>query len=100
MGLDIYFYVGDKEIDSKHLGITHNLNTLVDELGQLKGKPYYEVIWRPDELFNVKNGEVPISLIFPMLQSLIKDYMKVKMIYISIYHKTVGELWMIWKNSC
>lgn len=73
MGLDIYFYDGDKELDYKHLGITHNLNTLVDELGQLKGKPYYKVIWRPDELFDVENGEVPISLIFPMLQSLIKD---------------------------
>ena len=47
MGLNIYFLdeVGeDVEIES-HLRITHNLNSVVSELGLLLGLPYYEVIW-------------------------------------------------------
>ena len=45
MGLDIYFYddVGENarevEIES-HLKITHNLNTVVSELGLLAKQPY------------------------------------------------------------
>lgn len=47
MGLNIYFYgsKNGKELECGRLGITHNLNTIVDELGKLVGKPYYEVIW-------------------------------------------------------
>lgn len=50
MGLNIYFYdgVGEdaKEIEiESYLQITHNLNSVVDELGKLVGLPYYEVIW-------------------------------------------------------
>ena len=65
MGLNIYFlgksakYV---EIES-YLRITHNLNTIVSELGLLVDLPYYEVIWKPDELFGLKNGEVPAELL-------------------------------------
>ena len=49
MGLNIYFYYDDEnyeevEIES-HLQITHNLNSIVSELGLLVGLPYYEVIW-------------------------------------------------------
>ena len=81
MGLNIYFYdgVGDgaKEIEiESHLQITHNLNSVVDELGKLVGKPYYEVIWRPDELFELKNGEVPAALVLKTLPDLIKNLLK------------------------
>ena len=80
MGLDIYFYdgVGEyaNEISSERLKITHNLNTVVDELGKLVGKPYYEVIWRPDELFECKNGEVPVSFVLVTLPQIIKDVIK------------------------
>ena len=58
MGLNIYFLDEsgeDVEIES-YLRITHNLNSVVSELGLLVGLPYYEVIWRPDELFGLKNG--------------------------------------------
>ena len=56
MGLNIYFYdgvgEGAKEIEiESHLQITHNLNTVVSELGLLLGLPYYEVIWRPYETY-------------------------------------------------
>ena len=81
MGLNIYFYdgVGDgaKEIEiESHLQITHNLNTVVDELGKLVGKPYYEVIWRLDELFELKNGEVPAEFVLKLLPDLIKNLLK------------------------
>ena len=47
MSLSIYFLDNngeDVEIES-YLRITHNLNTIVSELGLLLGLPYYEVIW-------------------------------------------------------
>ena len=78
MGLNIYFLEKDGEdveIDS-YLRITHNLNTVVSELGLLVGLPYYEVIWRPDELFGLKNGEVPVSLVLGVLPNLIKDLLE------------------------
>ena len=78
MGLNIYFLdeVGeDVEIES-HLQITHNLNNVVSELGKLVGKQYYEVVWRPDELFDLKNGEVPVVLVLKLLPDLIKNLLK------------------------
>ena len=80
MSLDIYFYDGvaasSKEIEIESLNITHNLNTVVSELGLLVGLPYYEVIWRPDELFGLKNGEVPTVLVLKILPDLIKNLLK------------------------
>ena len=81
MGLNIYFYdgVGEcaKEIEiESHLRITHNLNTIVSELGLLVDLPYYEVIWRPDDLFGLKNGEVPVTLVLIVLPDLIKNLLK------------------------
>ncbi len=80
MGLDIYFYdgVGEcaNELDSEDLHITHNLNTVVSELGLIVGKPYYEMIWRPDELLCLKNGEVPVSFVLVTLPQMIKDVIK------------------------
>ena len=78
MGLDIYFYDKDgNEIeDTPQLKITHNLNTVVSELGSLLGLPYYQIIWRPDELFSLKNGEVPVSLVYKILPTLIRDLIK------------------------
>jgi hypothetical protein len=75
MGLNIYFFNkhGDDVEYQEHLGITHNLNTVVDELGKLVGKPYYEVIWRPDELLDCKNGEVPVGFVLAYLPQMIKD---------------------------
>ena len=75
MGLNIYFYSSKngKELECEGLGITHNLNTVVDELGKLVGKPYYEVIWRPDELLDCKNGEVPVGFVLQRLPALIAD---------------------------
>ena len=78
MGLNIYFLdeIGeDVEIES-YLRITHNLNTVVSELGLLLGLPYYEVIWGPDELFGLKNGEVPVTLVLRVLPHLIKNLLK------------------------
>lgn len=78
MGLNIYFLdeVGeDVEIES-YLRITHNLNSVVSELGLLVGLTYYEVIWRPDELFGLKNGEVPVCLVLKVLPDLIKNLLK------------------------
>ena len=68
MSLHIYFYdgvgEGAKEIEiESHLQITHNLNTIVSELGLLVDLPYYEVIWKPDGLFGLKNGEVPAEFV-------------------------------------
>ena len=78
MGLNIYFLDNageDVEIES-HLQITHNLTSVVDELGKLVGKPYYEVIWIPDELFGLKNGEVPVTSVLKVLPDLIKNLLK------------------------
>lgn len=78
MGLNIYFLDGsgeDVEIES-YLRITHNLNTVVSELGLLVDLPYYEVIWRPDELFGLKNGEVPVTFVLKVLPDLIKNSLK------------------------
>ena len=78
MGLNIYFLDEsgeDIEIES-HLQITHNLNTVVSELGLLVGLPYYEVIWRQYELFGLKNGEVPAEFVLKLLPDLIKNLLK------------------------
>lgn len=78
MGLNIYFLDEsgeDVEIES-YLRITHNLNGVVSELGLLVGLPYYEVIWRTDELFGLKNGEVPVGLVLGVLPDLIKDLLE------------------------
>ena len=78
MGLNIYFLDEsgeDVEIES-HLRITHNLNTIVSELGLLVGLPYYEVIWRPDEMFGLKNGEVPAEFVLKLLPDVIKNLLK------------------------
>ena len=78
MGLNIYFLdeVGeDIEIES-HLQITHNLNNIVSELGLILGLPYYEVIWKPYGLFDLENGEVPVSLVLGVLPHLIKNLLK------------------------
>ena len=81
MGLNIYFYdgvgEGAKEIEiESHLRITHNLYTIVSELSLLVGLPYYEVIWRPDELFGLKNGEVPVVFVLSVLPDLIKNLLE------------------------
>ena len=81
MGLNIYFYdgvgEGAKEIEiESHLQITHNLNTIVSELGLLVDLPYYEVIWEPYELFGLKNGEVPAEFVLKLLPDLIKNLLK------------------------
>ena len=78
MGLNIYFLDEsgeDVEIES-YLQITHNLNTVVSELGLLVDLPYYEVIWIPDELFGLKNGEVPAEFVLKLLPDLIKNLLK------------------------
>ena len=78
MGLNIYYLDEsgeDVEIES-HLRITHNLNTIVSELGLLVDLPYYEVIWIPDEMFGLKNGEVPVGLVLKVLPDLIKNLLK------------------------
>lgn len=75
MGLDIYFY--DKhgeEVESQvDLKITHNLNTIVEECGKVWNRRHYELIWRPDELFGVPNGKVPVRNILLRLPTLIED---------------------------
>lgn len=75
MSLDIYFQDKDGNLidNCYYLNITHNLNGVVSELGLLVGLPYYEVIWRPDELFNLRNGKVPVKLIINRLPMLIND---------------------------
>ena len=78
MDLNIYFLDEsgeDVEIES-HLQITHNLNTVVSELGLLLGLPYYEVIWIPYELFGLKNCEVPAEFVLKLLPDLIKNLLK------------------------
>ena len=78
MGLNIYFLdKSAKEIEiESHLQITHNLNTIVSELVLILGLPYYEVIWRPYELFGLKNGEVPAVLVLKTLPDLIKNLLE------------------------
>lgn len=78
MGLNIYFYNkrGDEVEYQAQLYITHNLNKIVDECGKLVGKEYYELIWRPDELFGVDNGKVPVSFVLQRLPTLISDLIK------------------------
>lgn len=78
MGLNIYFLDEsgeDVEIES-YLRITHNLNSVVSELGLLVCLPHYEVIWIPDELFGLKNGEVPVVFVLKVLPDLIKDLLE------------------------
>ena len=47
MGLNIYFFnkSGYGVEYQDHLGITHNMNKLVDECGKLVGEDHYELIW-------------------------------------------------------
>ena len=78
MGLNIYFYdgVGDgaKEIEiESHIQITHNLNKVLIELDKLNRSNYYQLIWRPDELFNCENGNVKVNDVRIHLPSLIGD---------------------------
>ena len=65
MGLDVYIQEKDGseiEIES-NLKITHNLNKILLELDKINGgeTSYYEVIWRPDELFACENGKVLVK---------------------------------------
>ena len=78
MGLNIYFYNkrGDEVEYQEHLGITHNLNKIVDECGKLVGKEHYELIWRPDGWLGVDNGKVPVSFVLQRLPALIADLIK------------------------
>ena len=75
MSLSIYFLDNNGEDVQQQggLNITHNLNKVVDECSKLVGKEYYELIWRPDELFNLPNGKVPVKLIINRLPVLIND---------------------------
>lgn len=75
MSLDIYFLDNGGEYveQQTYLNITHNLTTIVDECGKIWGRKHYEVIWRPDELFNLRNGKVPVKLIINRLPMLIND---------------------------
>lgn len=78
MGLNIYFLDEsgeDVEIES-HLQITHNLNKLVDECGKIWGRKHYELVWRPDDMFGLKNGEVPVGLVLGVLPHLIKNLLE------------------------
>ena len=78
MGLNIYFLDNNGEDVEQQvcLNITHNLNKIVDECGKLVGLAYYEVIWRPDELFGLKNGEVPVVFVLSVLPDLIKNLLE------------------------
>ena len=78
MSLSIYFLDnnGEDVEYQEHLGITHNLNKIVDECGKVVGKEYYELIWRPDELLGVDNGKVPVSFVLQRLPALIADLIK------------------------
>ena len=75
MSLNIYFLDkdgNDIEIESR-LQVTHNLNSIVSEVGLIVGKFYYEMIWRPDELFDCENGKVKVKDVLTHLPSLIGD---------------------------
>ena len=80
MGLDIYFYeselAGAEQIETESLGITHNLNTLVDECGKLSGVDYYKIIWRPDEILECSNGAVPSAYVLCYLPRILEDLLK------------------------
>ena len=78
MSLNIYFLDNDVEDVEyqEHLGITHNLNKVVDECGKLVGKEHYELIWRPNEWLGVDNGKVPVSFVLQRLPALIADLIK------------------------
>lgn len=75
MSLSIYFLDnnGEDVEQQSHLNITHNLNTIVDECGKLVGKEYYELIWIPDELLGVDNGQVKVADIIHRLPTLLED---------------------------
>ena len=75
MGLNIYFYDkdGNEVEDTPHLQITHNLNTLVAACGEFKGISYYGAVWRAEDLFERKNGEVPVIMVLPYLVNLLHD---------------------------
>ena len=78
MSLSIYFLDNNGE-DVEYqelLGITHNLNKIVDECGKLVGKEYYELVWKTDELLGVDNGKVPVSDVLQRLPTLIADLIK------------------------
>ena len=78
MSLSIYFLDNNGE-DVEYqelLGITHNLNKIVDECGKLVGKEYYELVWKTDELLGVDNGKVPVSDVLHRLPTLIADLIK------------------------
>ena len=78
MGLNIYFFNerGGEVEYQEHLGITHNLNKIVDECGKLAGKEYYELIWKPDGLLGIDNGKVPVPFVLQRLPALIADLIK------------------------
>lgn len=78
MGLDIYFYDKDeKEVEGEFsLSITHNLNTLVMECGNLVGVDYYKIIWRPDEILEVENGQVRVIYVLEYLPKIIEDLLR------------------------
>ena len=75
MSLSIYFLdnFGEDVEQQTCLNITHNLNKVVDECGKIGGRKHYELVWRPDELFNIPNGKVPVKLIINRLPVLIND---------------------------
>ena len=75
MSLSIYFLdnVGEDVEQQVCLNITHNLNKIVVECGKICSRNYYELIWKPDELFNFPNGKVPVKLILNQLPTLIDD---------------------------
>ena len=77
MGLNIYFLDDqgqDIEMDS-YLRITHHLNKILLELDKIKGGEtcYYELIWRPDEIYNCENGKVKVKDVLHSLPNLISD---------------------------
>lgn len=77
MGLGIYFQEKDgSDIEIEYnLKITHNLNKILLELDKIKGGEtnYYEVIWRPDELFSCENGEVLVKDVLHHIPSIISS---------------------------
>lgn len=78
MGLDIYFYDKDeKELEGEFpLSITHNLNTLVKECGNLVDVDYYKIIWRPDEILEVENCQVRVIYVLEYLPKIIEDLLR------------------------
>lgn len=75
MSLDICFY-DENDVDiniESNLNITHNLTHLVDECGKIRNRTHYKLLWRPDELFGVDNGKVPVKQVMTRLPTLIED---------------------------